>query len=305
MGKAESYTLRQVVELTGLSEFTLRGWENRYRAFCPNRTESGRRFYSTADLQRAMLLRELTKRGHRIGEIATLSRRRLDALLEDKDLQPKDRPKGSSPEVGLVLKHLPLQEWDELEKILSSVCRRNEPQHVIRNFVLPLLKELGERVASGHVTISQEHILSALLKQQLHRMQIRKINPKAKSRLLIAAPEGDFHELGILVAHAMAGSHGLRSLYLGPNSPKKELCETALRFRATNVLIGSTISRKEGAKEELYSYIHFLSQHLPKSVVLWIGGRNSSSFQAELGRKCKTFSSLLELECALEELAGT
>lgn len=84
MSKAtDSYTIRQVVDLTGLSEFTLRGWENRYEAFRPNRTATGRRMYSQSDLQKAILLRELLLRDHRIGEIADLSVAALQDLLEE------------------------------------------------------------------------------------------------------------------------------------------------------------------------------------------------------------------------------
>ena len=68
-----TYSLRQMTDMTGLTEFTLRGWELRYDAFNPARNETARRQYSSSDLQKAILLRELLRRDRKIGEIAALS----------------------------------------------------------------------------------------------------------------------------------------------------------------------------------------------------------------------------------------
>ena len=79
----QSFSLRQVVELTGVSEFTLRGWESRYQAFRPRRTGSGRRRYTKADILRARALLELTARGQRISSIATLPLSELEELIAE------------------------------------------------------------------------------------------------------------------------------------------------------------------------------------------------------------------------------
>ena len=119
---------------------------------------------------------------------------------------------------------------------------------------------------------------------------------ETKARLLVAAPEGDFHELGILSAHVLCSFMGIRSLFLGANSPKSEITDTAIRFRATHLLLGTTISRKEGAKEDLPSLIHFMDRNLPKHIALWIGGRNSSDFRAQPERSFYRFESMADLE---------
>ncbi|NJL24882.1 MAG: MerR family DNA-binding transcriptional regulator [Calothrix sp. SM1_5_4] len=43
----EHLSIGTVARITGLSEFTLRAWERRYRALEPRRTPSGRRLYSS------------------------------------------------------------------------------------------------------------------------------------------------------------------------------------------------------------------------------------------------------------------
>jgi MerR family transcriptional regulator, light-induced transcriptional regulator len=51
---------------------TLRIWEQRYQAVKPVTARSGHRLYSSADVERVVLLRQLTERGHAIGALAGL-----------------------------------------------------------------------------------------------------------------------------------------------------------------------------------------------------------------------------------------
>jgi methanogenic corrinoid protein MtbC1 len=296
---ADQFSIRQVIDLTGLSEFTMRGWENRYGAFNPERSSTGRRIYSHSDLEKAILLRELTLRHHRIGDIAQLSVKNLQALLEDVP-DSSNRPPGPFHDrISHILKNLSLQAWDEIEKELRRLMRKDDVRKILTELVAPLLQELGQMVAAGKVNIAQEHIFSSLLKERIYVLMEAAKKTQKTARFVVAAPEGDFHELGILVAHTMTVHSGFKSLYLGPNSPKKDLCETALRFGASHVLIGSTISRKEGAKEDLFSYLHFLERNLSRDVTIWLGGRNKIDTGREIQRKIAHFSSLMELDKAL------
>ena len=81
MGQNEIFSIRQMIELTGLSEFTIRGWENRYQAFSPDRSDTGRREYRKKDIERALLFRELLNRGHKISHIAKRNNQKLQSLF--------------------------------------------------------------------------------------------------------------------------------------------------------------------------------------------------------------------------------
>lgn len=70
-----------VARLAQMPVATLRIWEQRYAAVRPSTAPTGHRLYSGADLQRVILLRQLTERGHAIGSIATLDSVQLQQLL--------------------------------------------------------------------------------------------------------------------------------------------------------------------------------------------------------------------------------
>jgi MerR family transcriptional regulator, light-induced transcriptional regulator len=76
------YRLRSgtAARLAGLPVSTLRVWERRYGVVAAAKTESGQRVYSSHDVSRLRLLRQLTQAGHAIGTIATLELESLQAL---------------------------------------------------------------------------------------------------------------------------------------------------------------------------------------------------------------------------------
>jgi DNA-binding transcriptional MerR regulator len=69
-----------VARLAGMPVSTLRIWEQRYQAVGPITAPSGHRLYSAADVERVMLLRQLTQQGHAIGSLAMLNVEQLQHL---------------------------------------------------------------------------------------------------------------------------------------------------------------------------------------------------------------------------------
>ena len=69
-----------VARMVQMPVATLRIWEQRYQAVRPATARSGHRLYSSADVQRVTLLRDLTTQGHAIGSIAALDSAQLQAL---------------------------------------------------------------------------------------------------------------------------------------------------------------------------------------------------------------------------------
>jgi len=66
--------------MAGMPVSTLRIWEQRYQAIGPSTAPSGHRLYSAEDVERVMVLRQLTQNGHAIGSLATLNVEQLQDL---------------------------------------------------------------------------------------------------------------------------------------------------------------------------------------------------------------------------------
>ena len=68
--------------MAGMPVATLRIWEQRYQAVRPNTAASGHRLYSSADVERATLLRRLTTQGHAIGLLAALDTEQMRGMMD-------------------------------------------------------------------------------------------------------------------------------------------------------------------------------------------------------------------------------
>lgn len=302
MGNSKSaYTIRQVIELTGISEFTLRGWENRYKALTPARTDTGRRVYSSNDLLKAKALYDLTLQGHKISVLANLN---LTELLEltKSNIVPEERQ--LPPHVHKVIKASLEYNWLIVEKIFSQQKKNLSAKAYIYEFILPLISEMSSMVASGKFNVTQEHIISAYIKEHISQLQ-SPAKRKSRSKIVMACPEGDFHDMGILIASRLTKIHGVDTLYLGAHFPKRDLAETCHRYGATHLLISSTVSKKEGAKEELFDYLSFLDRNLEPKTHIWVAGRNSSNASIlKLNRPYRSIQNFEEFENQLQKIKG-
>jgi DNA-binding transcriptional MerR regulator len=75
------HPIQVVARRTDLSADVLRAWERRYKAVQPQRSASGRRLYSDADVTRLSLLRRATLSGRSIAQVAQLPDDRLQELV--------------------------------------------------------------------------------------------------------------------------------------------------------------------------------------------------------------------------------
>ena len=93
--EAMTYRIGAVSRLTGIAPDTLRVWERRYGVVHPQRSPAGGRLYSSSDITRLTLLKQLVDAGDAIGTIAHLG---LEELQERAGRASAARPShGASP----------------------------------------------------------------------------------------------------------------------------------------------------------------------------------------------------------------
>ena len=91
------YGIAAVAKRTGLATPNIRMWEKRHQAVVPARTDTNRRLYSAEDIERLILMKQLTDRGHSISTIAGLTLLQLSERCDqelasaDKESDPSSR----------------------------------------------------------------------------------------------------------------------------------------------------------------------------------------------------------------------
>ncbi len=292
--KSASYKIRQVIELTGVSEFLLRVWEDRYLAFAPPRTKTGRRLYSENDILKARTLLALTQKGIRIGDIAQLNLAKLNRLLEQSAVAEVKTE--TDPRVKEIINRANQFAWKEVRELVLKKKENLSPLVWIHELIVPLLVEMGRQVDIRSFTIAQEHILSAIIKENLAVHKNKGSPLKSGPRIVFAAPEGDYHDLGLMIAAHIATELRVNTLFLGSHMPKNELAAVCVRYQATHLLLSSTASKEDGAKDDYLKYLNFLDRNLNSKLTIWLAGRNSQKFPASLERPFKILNSFEAFE---------
>ena len=76
------YGIGTVARLANIKPDTLRVWERRYGLGASHKSDTGRRLYTRTDLEHLQIIARLVDAGFRIGEIAAMERKTLEAMLE-------------------------------------------------------------------------------------------------------------------------------------------------------------------------------------------------------------------------------
>ena len=152
-----------------------------------------------------------------------------------------DAPDATVVERGMQQLRAALDNLDEagahaaLDRLLAELS----VEAVLREAVLPYLRELGERWASGDVSIGQEHFATGILRGRLlglARGWGRGTGPHA---LLACAPH-EHHELGLITFGLGLRDRSWRITYLGPDTPLETVAEIAGSLRPDAVVIATT-----------------------------------------------------------------
>ncbi len=210
---------------TGVSPDVLRVWERRYGLLQPQRTEGGFRLYSTEDVERVREMQRLLGAGVRAGDAA---REVLGGAWTGSD--------GGVP--------VPLLEqarerlWNalisfddvELQGALDDILGRFDLDTAISDVLIPALHRLGQEWEEGVVSVGQEHFAVNVLRGRLAALA-RGWDRGFGPRVLLACPQGELHDISLMMFGLTMHRRGWRVTFLGANTPAFTIEAAALAVR--------------------------------------------------------------------------
>jgi DNA-binding transcriptional MerR regulator/methylmalonyl-CoA mutase cobalamin-binding subunit len=294
------YSIKAVSQATGLTVETLRAWERRYGIVIPSRDPTGRRVYRADDVLRLRRLREATERGHPIGRLAELSEEGLAQLLND---APDRRSRATSGAfVERILEAARQYRSAECEQALTLAIAMMPPQRLVSDVLQPLLREVGERWHRGEFAISQERLVSTIVRRHVGLMLDTYDRTARHQAIVFATLPGERHELGLLMSAMICASRGFKTHYLGPDLPEAEIARYAREVGATIVTL-SVVLHEQLA--ELPQHLRSLADAMSPGSVIWLGGVAPGSLpQHVVPDNCVLLRSYTELEQRLDMLAA-
>jgi MerR family transcriptional regulator, light-induced transcriptional regulator len=251
---------------SGVSPELLRAWERRYGLLKPARSPGGFRLYSDADEARVRRMKTHLAQGVAPAQAARLARRAAE----------QERPAGSAAGFTTDLARA-LEAFDEAgaHSVLDAALDSLSLDGVLSAVVIPYLDDLGERWARNEVTVGQEHFASNLIRGRLLGLG-RGWGTGYGSRALLACPEGELHDLGLILFGVALHHRGWRITFLGANTPLSTVVSTADPVRPDAVVIAVTDpATLAGGERELAA--------LARGHRVMLAGRGADRFASAVG----------------------
>ncbi len=254
-------------EMSGVKEGLIRAWERRYGVLKPPRSPGGYRTYTMADIEILKRLKRLTEEGIAIADAVKM----LPAIKrEARDDEAQSAPKLPQEEqlalwrdeVLVAGKRLDQQ---RIEAVLDAAVERLPPLVFFTGFVVPLLREVGDRWHSGTLTVAEEHLISQPVRQRLIAL-LSTAPRRAKHHVVCACLENEQHEIGLIGAALRFRHQGYRVTFLGARTPVDQL------LRVVNAVKPELVALSIVDGEGLEAQLNALAAGLPNGTKVLTGG---------------------------------
>lgn len=301
------HAINAVVRRTGLSAHVIRIWEKRYGAVEPERTATNRRLYSDEQIERLLLLREITQAGQSIGYVAQLPTEQLKQLAAGefaRENQPARGAATSTPASNAFLEDcltaVKTLDGRGLEQSLKQAETALGAQGMLQRVAAPLAQTIGTLWRDGTISAAHEHFASAVLRTHLAHAARPFAATANEPVIIVATPAGQLHELGALLVAALAANLGWHVTYLGASLPAPEIAGAAKQNHARAVALSIVYPEDDPRMEGELTRLHEL---LPPEVTLIVGGRAMPAYGSTLEKiRAVQANSLTHLCAALDAL---
>jgi len=262
----------------GVMPHTIRTWEKRYQVFTPERSEGGQRLYNESDFAKAKLIVALIEQGHTISSLARHSLQDLRSLLVVKNGEDSESDKMlTSVETKKLLQHLANFNIDLVASGMQHLRLSMGVKEFIFKIVLPVMQEIEKLALKGLYSVTQEHIISTIVRDQLGQINLANEGPNP-DRFALATPEGNLHELPILIAEIICNANLVSTNYLGASHPAECLSEAVNALKCKTIVMGVISSAQWNYENNIVSYLESMDKYLKNTVKVLLGGGKEVDF---------------------------
>lgn len=211
------YQISDLARLSGIKAHTIRIWEKRYGLIVPFRTDTNIRYYDDAQLKRLLNVASLVDHGHKISHVAAMSE------VEVKSAMMETTPQDQQDYVRELIRAMIDFDEPSFGKVLEAVMHALRPEEGITGVVYPFLEKVGMLWRIDDARPVQEHFASGMIRRKLIAMIDRLPLSQNGKTFLLFLPDGEWHEIGLLVAEFMLRNYGAKVINLGQSVPFEDI----------------------------------------------------------------------------------
>ena len=267
-----TYNISFISNACGVKPHTIRTWEKRYNTFSPDRTDGGQRIYSEDDLTKGRLIVSLLEQGYSISRLAGKSLQDLQALIFDEKIESLQSNKMlTSVGIKKLLTHLSNFDLSQISSEMVRLRLSIGAKEFIFKVLIPIIQAVGRMYLDGKYSVTQEHIISTIIRYQLSQINLPDSENSTNS-IILATPEGNLHELPILIADILCQLNRISTYYLGASHPAVCLSEAVNELKSKTIVLGVVSSDKWDYEKNIISFLKLMDKNLTLKLKVILGG---------------------------------
>lgn len=227
------YTVNEVEDRTGVPAGTLRQWERRYGFPMPERSESGYRLYSEADVDAIDAMKRHIADGIPASRAALLVAERAGAA--------SDRPRPADDLRDDLVAALVDLDDARADRVLGEAHALHPVETVLCEVLQAAMIELGQRWHDGRIATTTEHFASSYVQGRLRGLLSLTGDHRRGPGVIVACAPHDRHELGALMVAVALRRRGYHVTYVGADTPVADLAAMAKRHRPFALMISASM----------------------------------------------------------------
>ena len=267
-----TYNISFISNACGVKPHTIRTWEKRYNTFSPDRTDGGQRIYSEDDLTKGRLIVSLLEQGYSISRLAGKSLQDLQALIFDEKIESlQSNQMLTSVGIKKLLTHLSNFDLSQISSEMVRLRLSIGAKEFIFKVLIPIIQAVGRMYIDGKYSVTQEHIISTIIRYQLSQINLPDSENSTDS-IILATPEGNLHELPILIADILCQLNRISTYYLGASHPAVCLSEAVNELKSKTIVLGVVSSDKWDYEKNIISFLKLMDKNLTHKLKVILGG---------------------------------
>lgn len=290
------FTIKDIENLSGIKAHTIRIWEQRYSFLKPKRSDTNIRYYTNEELKTILNIALLNKYGFKISHIDKMS----PGTLAENVLSLADSGAKDHLMVNQLLECMVDYDIENFESILNKSIVTSGMEKTILKIIFPFLEKVGILWVTNHINPAQEHLVSNLIRQKIIvGIDSIKASSKSSAKVCLFLPEGEYHELALLLVFYLLKKKEIITIYLGAHTPFKEL-ETITEYTKPHYLYTHITSASSN-----FNFEKFLSGLNKKfsNYTTVISGRVTKSYLKKLPPKIIFKHSLADVKDFIDALS--
>lgn len=255
----QEFSIKDLETFTGIKAHTIRMWEQRYGILEPQRTSTNIRFYTDSDLKKLLNISLMNALGYKISRIAEMEENEIQEVIKQASQNQ------SREQHYLNMLKISMLNYDEelFYSVTEGYLEEVGVEGLFVQLLLPFMNQVGVLWLTSAICPAQEHFISNLIRQRLFSLidALKHSEVREEVPMVMYLPQGEIHDISLLMIHYMAKKHGYRSIFLGQSVPFDDLLEVVKKFPRVRFVSYSTTTPSTKQASQYLDRINREFQH--------------------------------------------